>query len=231
MDVDVDHVEVLLPRGFAPGERLTVRLRRWADDPAVEVSGRVRDVRPANGDGEQVASIAFDDLSLRTRAQIADLALWDARREDGQLVVVFRGRFDERTDFSPLDFSRDDNVIFDVAGVQRINSWGARAWIMFLRSLPDRLDYEFRNASVEFVKHCNMIADMLGRGVLNSFYAPYSCDECNTEVERVLVTRDLASDVMHRPPVFYCACGAEEILDDLPRRYFAFLSLSGRVVR
>lgn len=210
-------------RALAVGARLSLRLRRWEDDPGFEVRGCV--MRVAERGGDPIASIALEDLTDRARAQLADLALWDARREDNRLHVRFRGRFDERTDFSQLDLDAYDHVSFDMSLVNRINSWGARQWIMFLRSLSPELAYDFVHASVEFVKHCNMIADMQGAGAVLTFFAPYACESCNLETERELDATTERASFAIMPPTFECAaCGARESLDDVPQRYFAFLS-------
>lgn len=217
-----DEVE-LCTAGLAVGARLSLRLRRWEDDPGFEVRGCVMSVDER--DGDPVASVALEDMSDRARAQIADLALWVARRDGARLDVKFRGRFDERTDFSQLDLDAYDHVSFDMSLVTRINSWGARQWIMFLRSLREDLSYEFVHGSVEFVKHCNMIADMQGAGRLLSFYAPYVCETCNLETERELDGATERASFAVMPPTFECpACRGRESLDDIPQRYFAFLS-------
>lgn len=232
MVVDTDHCVIRVERTIEGHGELRLRLRRAEGDAAVDVRGLVRRVEAVDGGGHDV-EVGFGELSLRARAQLADLALWDARSEDGVgLVVHLRGRFDERTDFSPLNLDGYPEVTFDVAGIERINSWGARAWIMFLRSLRHDLDYTFRNASLEFVKHCNMVADMTGRGVLTSFYAPYVCEACKYEDEHLLAIRDLKANIVRQPPAFTCGrCGGASVLDDIPRRYFAFLSSAGRALR
>jgi hypothetical protein len=223
--LETHEVDVRTP-ALAVGARLSLRLRRWAEDPGFEVRGCVMRVdHDGEGVGDPVASIALEDLTDRARAQLADLALWDAHRDGPRLLVKFRGRFDERTDFSQLDLDAYEHVSFDMSMVARINSWGARQWIMFLRSLREDLSYDFVHGSLEFVKHCNMISDMQCHGRVLTFFAPYACEGCNREVEHELdASRERASFVV-MPPIFECSsCGGRETLDDVPQRYFAFLS-------
>ncbi len=219
-------VDLLVEHALSVGAQPRLRLARGGAGKPVEVTGKVVGCVADPNCGGYVASVDFGDLSLRARAELADLALWDAKRLPAGLRVAIRGSFDERTDFSAVHVLEEENVIFDVSGVRRINSWGARQWIMFLRSLPDSLAYCFVNASIEFVKHCNMVGDMLGRGSVLSFAAPYACTSCGHEDERVLQVSSISPAVMVEPPEFRCtACGEAERFDDVPQRYFAFLKL------
>jgi len=219
-------VDLLLESPLSVGAQPKLRLARSSAGKSVEVTGKVVRCAADQHYGGHVASVVFDDLSIRARAELADLALWDAKPLPAGLRVALRGSFDERTDFSGLQLLDEDNVIFDVSGVRRINSWGARQWIMFLRSLPAAMSYCFVNASSEFVKHCNMVADMLGRGSVLSFAAPYVCASCGHENERVLQVSSISLAVMHEPPEFRCsACGEAERFDDVSQRFFAFLKL------
>jgi hypothetical protein len=155
---------------------------------------------------------------------------WDLEVEPGGARVVVRGPFDEHADFAALapEVARSEHVQFDLSGVGSINSWGARQWILFLRSLPDPIDYSFVAASVVFVKHCNMVADMLGpHGTLESFLAPFVCRGCGHGSERVLDAAVIARQMKLRQlPRFPCDCGGELELDDAPERFLAFLRLS-----
>jgi hypothetical protein len=147
------------------------------------------------------------------------------RRDGEHLHVALRDRFDERTDFSRVDLAGYRRVTFDTSQIVRINSFGVRQWIMFLRELPRELRYDFERASVEFIKHCNMVADMLGRGTVSSFYAPYVCDPCKRDTEQLLEVASLSRAVLKEPPGFRCPeCGGPEELDEVPARYFAFIN-------
>jgi len=154
---------------------------------------------------------------------------WDVEVGPEGAWVRIRGRFDEHADFTALapEVARASRVTFDLSEVRAINSWGARQWILFLRGLP-ALDYVFVGVSVEFVKHCNMVADMLGSGAILTFTAPYACRKCHTSSEQVLEASAVARQLeQHQLPRFACAaCGGEQELDDVPERFLAFLRLT-----
>jgi hypothetical protein len=89
------------------------------------------------------------------------------------------------------------------------------------------MTYAFINASSTFIKHCNMVADMLGRGGVISFAAPYQCETCSTDNERVLQVSAMNDAITHDPPEFRCGkCGGIERFDEVPGRYFAFLNVT-----
>jgi predicted RNA-binding Zn-ribbon protein involved in translation (DUF1610 family) len=94
--------------------------------------------------------------------------------------------------------------------------------VNFLRAAKIQ-GYVFHACSVPFVLQACMVQDMVGRGSMASFFAPYHCEKCGYSEERLLQSATvLAADL--EPPVFACpACQAELVLDDLPERYFAFL--------
>jgi hypothetical protein len=97
-----------------------------------------------------------------------------------------------------------------------------RAWCEFLREAPIQ-GYEFHACSVPFVLQASMVEDVLGRGTVASFFAPYHCDKCDHQEDRLLQSATvLANDCI--PPSFSCPeCEGKLELDDLPERYFAFL--------
>lgn len=219
-------IDLLVPTPLHVGQHIAVTLCREHSSDAVTLSGTVVAAGEDHVSCSPSVTIAFDELTPRLRARLADLALWDARQQESGLLVHMRGSFDESTDFSGVTVSGAGNVVFDLAGVGLINSWGARKWIMFLRTIPESHTYSFVNASPVFVKHCNMVADMLGRGEVLSFAAPYECKTCSNENDRVLQVSSMSPAVIHEPPEFRCPkCGGTERFDEVPERYFAFLRL------
>lgn len=224
--LSADSVDLLVQTALDEGDGLRLRFRREGTSPVVEVTGTVARLGKDEASGANTATVVFDDLSVRARAQLADLALWDAKTLPAGVRINLRGSFDEKTDFSSLQFKGNEDVIFDTSGVTLINSWGARQWIMFLRSIPAEVNFCFVNASPMFIKHCNMVVDMLGRGTVLSFGAPYSCEDCPLENERTFQVSSISRGIMEEPPEFRCpSCGGLEQFDEIPQRYFAFLDL------
>ena len=145
------------------------------------------------------------------------------RRQDGETLVTFAGDMDERcnlTEFPPME----GKVAFDLAGVTRVTSGGVTRWIRLLGRLDRVSELSFVRCAVPVVTQLNMVRGFQGPGVVRSFYAPYVCEETGEE-EDVLLTPGQVPDPLN-PPCFPGEAG-EMVLNDLPRRYFAFLRNSG----
>jgi hypothetical protein len=103
-----------------------------------------------------------------------------------------------------------------------MNSLGVRAWCEFLRQARIQ-GYEFHACSVPFILQASMVRDVIGRGTVTSFFAPFHCIGCDHQEERLLQSAAILASAL-QPPVFKCpSCGGALEFDDLPERYFAFL--------
>jgi CheY-like chemotaxis protein len=224
-------VDLLCERPLSTGARLQLALRRDANDAPLEIEGTL--ARSEGGGGQPFrARILFADMSSAARLRLNDLCLWDARTlKDGTLRVDIRGAFDQASEFALLGERINAEgaqgpklCLFDLSRVRQITSWGARAWILFLRGLPDSISYRFVNGSTLFSRHCGMIADMLGRGEVITMALPYECEACGAERARVVHVSWLTPKVRQEPPGFRCSsCGTTERFAELPDRYFSFL--------
>jgi CheY-like chemotaxis protein len=222
-------VDLFADRPFTPRSQAQLTLRRTPADEPLVVDGEVARVDGGSGRAFR-ARIHFHEMPSAARLKLADLCLWDARPiARGVLRVEVRGAFDQGSEFGQLERriagdSSLESVIFDVSRVRQITSWGARAWILFLRNLPPGLRYQFVNGSTLFSRHCGMVADMLGRGEVLTLALPYECAGCGAERARVVHRVWLTAKVRSEPPTFRCAaCGGDERFAELPDRYFSFL--------
>jgi CheY-like chemotaxis protein len=224
-------VDLLCERPFSPGSRVELSLRRDPESPPLALQGEV--ARSDGGGGRPFrARVHFADMSSAARLKLHDFCLWDARAlPSSTLRVEIRGAFDQAAEFGPLLQHLADEVVrglrlclFDLSRVRQITSWGARAWILFLRALPEALQYHFVNSSTLFSRHLGMVADMAGRGEVLTLGLPYECSACGAERARVVYVRWLSAQVKLDPPPFRCSsCGDLERFSELPDRYFSFL--------
>lgn len=118
--------------------------------------------------------------------------------------------------------------MFHLAEVRRINSCGVREWVNFVRDLPNVTELTFTHCSPAIVTQLNMIFNFRGAAKVRSFFAPYICESCGTEDEKLLdVQSQFSSGQYNRVPDFSCEkCGQVMEFDDLPERYLSFLSES-----
>lgn len=173
-------------------------------------------------DGKTVVGIAFDKLEPAARAMLAKLTQWQVVKDGERIRVVLRGDFTEATRFDELLPALVGRVVFDTAQVTYMNSLGVRAWCEFLRQARIQ-GYEFHACSVPFILQASMVKDVIGRGTVTSFFAPFHCIGCDHQEERLLQSAAILAANLE-PPVFKCpSCGGALEFDDLPERYFAFL--------
>ena len=151
---------------------------------------------------------------------------WQLEKQGNGLVIKFRGEIDENADFSQLCRQLEGEVVFHMGGIRRINSCGVREWVNFVRDLPRITNLIFTHCSPVTVTQLNMIYNFRGQAKVISVYAPYICDRCDREEEKLLDLQQLFPggkiDVL---PEFFCGqCGDLMELDDIPERYLAFLT-------
>lgn len=162
--------------------------------------------------------------------QVADsVALsWRIKERPGFTTVEFFGEIDENADFAELRRRLKGQVVFHLAEVRRINSCGVREWVNFVRDLPGVTELVFTHCSPAIVTQLNMIYNFRGAAKVRSFLAPYVCERCNHEEEKLLdVATHFQGRDFRKVPDFKCEkCGAMMEFDDLPERYLSFLQES-----
>jgi DNA-binding response OmpR family regulator len=204
---------------IAEGSQLSLTI---TPEGGVPILIRARALWAQPRDGRTVIGAAFDDLDERARQLLARLTQWEIVDDTTRTRVVLKGDFTEATRFDELMPAMVGRVDFDLAQVTYMNSLGVRAWCEFLRSAPIQ-GYEFHACSVPFVLQASMVEDVVGRGTVASFFAPYHCSSCDHQEERLLQSAAILASGGD-PPIFACPkCDGELAFDDLPERYFAFL--------
>ena len=151
---------------------------------------------------------------------------WRIKERTGFTVVEFVGEIDENTDFTELAGRLQGSVVLHLQQVRRINSCGVREWVNFVRDLPDVTDLTFTHCSPAIVTQLNMIYNFRGGATLRSFYAPYICENCDKEEERLIdIETAFPKGKPLEPPEFDCETCSEALeFDDLPDHYLAFLN-------
>jgi CheY-like chemotaxis protein len=219
-NLSIDGARLVTREPLAEGARLGVRIVTDGGAPVV-VRGKVVWAQPR--DGRTVVGAQFDELDAVARQTLARLTQWEVVDDTARTRIVLKGDFTEATSFDELLPAMVGRVDFDLAQVRYMNSLGVRAWCEFLKRAPIQ-GYEFHACSVPFILQASMVEDVIGRGTVTSFFAPYHCSACDHQEERLLQSAAVLAAALH-PPVFSCpACSAQLTFDDLPERYFAFLS-------
>jgi CheY-like chemotaxis protein len=233
--VDLSEAGVLLKtrRNVAVGTRLGVRFS--LPTLAAELSLAARVVR---SDDETFAparalALAFEDVGPAEQVALQDYlkllvgALpfsWQIADEGGRQVVTLLGVLGADTDLGPLTQLRGD-VYFCMREFRRVNSESVQRWMEFIRGLDSSQRVHLIECPVAFVHHANLIVNLLERQDVRSFYAPYTCEACGLDEEKLIdVTADLDGGQRRLPPARACSsCGGPLTFDALEAQYFAFL--------
>ena len=144
---------------------------------------------------------------------------------DGDQVTL-SGEVDDQATLSDLATQLGKKVVVDLGGVRFINSVGVREWIVFLGALADRgVKVILRNCSEPMVHQMSMVVEARGSAEVESFHAPFLCDDCASERSLVLaVAPNLDALRARKVPAQKCPdCGGTMHFDDFPNRYLLFL--------
>jgi len=190
-------------------------------EPPLAVEGRV--VWAKRREQGSAVGASFDGVAPQTRRQLARLARWDVIQGAERTRVVLRAGLSEQNRLGDIIPDLFGKIDFDMSQVTYMDSMGVADWVEFLDRVPIR-DYEFHSCSVAFALQASLVEEVLGGGVVVSFFAPYACQACDHREERLLQTAAVLTSGGRRPPVFSCSrCDGSLVLADLPERYFAFL--------
>src|SRR5262245_15133872 len=218
-NLSVDGVRLVVGEPVSEGQAIHLAIAAGGGAP-LTIKGTCVWAQPR--EGKTVAGVAFDKLDERARAVLAKLTQWQVTKDGERIRVVLRGDFTEATRFDELLPAMVGRVVFDTAQVTYMNSLGVRAWCEFLRRARIQ-GYEFHACSVPFILQASMVRDVIARGTVTSFFAPFHCIGCDHQEERLLQSAAILAAAL-QPPVFKCpSCGGALEFDDLPERYFAFL--------
>lgn len=222
-NLSVDGARLVLPEALSDGAKLTLTITpdNSEEDP-LQVEAHV--VWAQSHQKDTVIGASFDHIDDHTRARLSRLTQWDIIEDHEYPRVVIKGDITEATSFADLLPVMVGRVDFDVSQVTYINSLGVREWVEFLKQAPIQ-GYEFHACSIPFIIQASLVEDFLGRGTVTSFFAPYHCEECDLQEERLLQSATILATDSLTPPVFNCpSCDGELEFDDIPRRFFAFLA-------
>ncbi|HET6614015.1 MAG TPA: hypothetical protein VFG83_18575 [Kofleriaceae bacterium] len=147
----------------------------------------------------------------------------DVRRHGSRVVVVMAGVIDENADLSPLTSLDTDALELDLKDVQRVNSFGVRAWIAAMSQIPPSVTLELIHCPPAIVDQCNMVAGFLGHGTLKSFYAMMTCSDCDIEKAELFDSKACRLAGGKLSPVACPSCGLPMVLDDIEDYYLTFL--------
>lgn len=140
-----------------------------------------------------------------------------------EVIYRFVGDVDEHFRQKDVPRLKKANITFILEEVNNFNSCGIREWIYLIRDIGELGKLRFTRCSVTMIDQINMVPDSLGKGQVESFFAPYYC-QCGGEVSRlIVVSQNLAQLQSKHAPEFKCEkCNETLEFDALEESYFLF---------
>jgi len=141
----------------------------------------------------------------------------------GNNRLLLRGDVTEHAKLlEPIANLSSGPVRFDLAGIRRINSLGARLWIQMMRTLKDR-EVILERCPPAVIDLLGCLQDFRGHASIASVLLPYSCDACHHLTLHEESTENLRRNqkLAERSPCE--TCGRPVPFDDLPERYLSLV--------
>ena len=142
---------------------------------------------------------------------------------DGVDHVSLGGVIDENADLALLTTLGSRPVRVNMRGVRRINSFGVRSWMDVIRKIPHDIRLTFVQCPSPVIDQCNMVAGFLGHGILESFYAPMACSECDEQLDQLFETATCRANGGKLPETPCPRCSRPMEVDDLEEQYLLFV--------
>ncbi len=144
---------------------------------------------------------------------------------DGIMTVTLTGKMDEKFNGAELGRKLKGLVLFDLAGVHRVTSFGVREWLTMLKETSGVDGMYLSRCSEGISNQLSTIKAFAGDASVVSFFAPYRCEHCSTSFNAMIDTEfDNVSLSKNVPPEVGCPRCAMETrgLDEDPLTFFAF---------
>ncbi|MCB9675247.1 MAG: hypothetical protein H6737_09030 [Alphaproteobacteria bacterium] len=176
---------------------------------------------PATDPGSTIP-IVHERFTLDTRRFPKDDATTDIRELGDYTVITIRGRINESFEGQELGRRLRGRVVFDLTEVDRVTSFGVRAWLQML-DVARLKEAVFVRASPAIVNQVTMMRNFCGPATIHSIVAPYACGACGAEFG---VPYEAATDrtpMRARNPLKVACpeCHASAEMDEDPWVFFA----------
>ena len=141
-----------------------------------------------------------------------------------EAIYTFVGDVDEHFRQKDVPRVKKQTITLVLEEINNFNSCGIREWIYLIRDLGELGHIVFKKCSITMIDQINLVPDSLGKGHVESFFAPYFC-ECGGETNRLInVAEHMHTIEQKQAPEFNCDdCGKALEFDALEESYFLFV--------
>lgn len=149
----------------------------------------------------------------------------DVEQKSGAVLYRFKGDVDDSFKQTDLPRIKAEKITMDLEGITNFNSCGVREWVFLIKDLEKMGPITFTKCSIPMVDQFNMVPESIGSGTVDTFFAPYVCED-HGDVEQLLdVAKDRAAIESQKAPERNCTkCNEILIFDAMADSYFLFLT-------
>jgi hypothetical protein len=147
-----------------------------------------------------------------------------SERVGNKTSVAVSGIIDEGAELALFGDLHGD-VVVDLAGIKRINSYGVRLWVDAMRHVPADATVVFVRCAPPMVEQMNMIHGFFADAEVRSFYAPMICPECEEQEYELFEVEPCRAAGGKLPEVKCPACSETMEVDDIEEQFLFFLRL------
>jgi hypothetical protein len=206
------------PAATSPGGKGVFEVAEAGDDSRPH-QGRARPGTPTSAPERRLTRPAGPPQGESSSAAL------EFERVGEVTVARIRGRLSEGFTGRGIASAAGPVVLFDLADVERITSFGVREWLQMLADLePLGSKLYFARCSEAVVNQMGMIRRFSGGGKVLSFFAPYLCAKCGATFSALLdCNTDAEALARYALPDTECpTCAGVGHFDDDARSYLAF---------
>lgn len=148
----------------------------------------------------------------------------DIKGDSEVATYTFSGEVDESFKQKDLPRAKAKVINLVLEDITHFNSCGIREWVYLVKDLSQIGKLVFKRCSVAMVDQINMVPDSVTGGEVESFFAPYACEE-HGEISKLIDLRTSKAQLLSRQaPDMKCdSCGKTLEFDALPGSYFLFV--------
>lgn len=140
-------------------------------------------------------------------------------------VYTFKGEVDEYFRQKDVPRIKAQTIQLVLEDISHFNSCGIREWVYMVKDFAKVAKLTFQKCSVAMVDQINMVPDSISGGEVESFFAPYACDEHGEMTKLIDMKASFQNLATRTPPKMNCDhCTKELEFDALPGSYFLFCS-------
>jgi hypothetical protein len=144
-----------------------------------------------------------------------------------ETTYVFAGEVNENFRQQEVPRPSTSTVVLVLENISHFNSCGIREWVYMIKDFAKKSRLVFKKCSVAMVDQINMVPDSILGGEVESFYAPYACEEHGESSKLIEMSAMYHTISQRKPPSMTCEhCNSELDFDALPQSYFLFCSHS-----